>query len=143
MALGAEGSIYLGGQEGNASIDDLSDMFIVKYDAAGSLLWTATYPSAGPTDDAVQAIAVGADGGIVATGVAGADYLTVKLSPDGVRLWAAAYRGGRGSQGLLEGRAGDAFAGREEIDLHRRLRHVGLGNVGSGTGIEGRPGSGA
>jgi hypothetical protein len=74
------------------------DYILLKYSPGGVLRWAARYDGPDHGDDLSYAMAVDRGGNIYLTGQSfgngsGADYATVKFSPDGVILWAARYNG--------------------------------------------------
>ncbi|HEX8188149.1 MAG TPA: SBBP repeat-containing protein, partial [Pyrinomonadaceae bacterium] len=77
--------------------DRRRDFLLLKYDAAGGLLWSRNW--SGPDDDIAREIAVDAAGNIYATGDSlepdsasqNAQAVTVKYGPDGTLLWERAY----------------------------------------------------
>jgi len=97
-ALAVSGTnLYVTGSSWNGSN---LDFLTVKYSADGGVLWRAIY-DATETDNAV-AVALDPSGNVVVTGNSygtinydkyGSDYLVVKYSPAGARLWTARYDG--------------------------------------------------
>jgi uncharacterized delta-60 repeat protein len=90
-------NIYVTGSSWNGSN---LDFLTLKYSQGGSVLWQAIYDAA-ETDNAV-AVAVDPSGNVVVAGNSygtinydeyGSDFLVVKYSPGGARLWTARYDG--------------------------------------------------
>jgi hypothetical protein len=78
-----------------------SDLLTLKYSEHGSVAWTRRYNSPENNDEIAAALAVDSRGNVYVTGFtgdafAGFDYLTVKYSPSGNRLWAVTYNGAAG-----------------------------------------------
>ncbi|MEW6306934.1 MAG: hypothetical protein AB1705_26010, partial [Verrucomicrobiota bacterium] len=87
MALDKQGDLIVAGSSRNAQGD--SDYMVLKYSAAGALLWSARYSSAAHPDDMLRGFAVDAAGNICLTGTSE----TVKIGADGKQLWTAPYGG--------------------------------------------------
>ncbi|MDD4903596.1 MAG: PQQ-binding-like beta-propeller repeat protein [Candidatus Bipolaricaulis sp.] len=83
-----------------AGVDDL---WLVRLDAEGNLVWTRTFGGAGP--DAGFGVAATADGGFVACGRTSegielpSDLLVVRIDADGRELWTTKIGGGRLERG--------------------------------------------
>ena len=90
---------------GGISSGSTPDARIVKYDPAGTELWTAIEPPSGATTDKVASetnqfarggVAVDSTGRVAVTGLANDasnfnDFMTVSYGPNGAQLWAAAF----------------------------------------------------
>jgi uncharacterized delta-60 repeat protein len=95
LALTADGVYVTGASEtapGNL------DYYTVKYHLDGTRAWARWYNGPGNGEDVAQALALGTDGSVYvtghATGVAsGADYATLKYTPEGTQAWVVCYEG--------------------------------------------------
>lgn len=101
LALDRAGNTCLGWLSGDGSGDPAA--VVLKFDAAGSLLWSA--PFAGP-GSVVAALAVNGDGTLLAAGTSfdddgRGDFLLVAYGADGERLWSASYDGPAGADRAL------------------------------------------
>lgn len=96
IAIAPDGSIYVTGwTEANLQAQNV---LLLKYTAAGTLLWTRTYNSASSGAEEGRGVAVGRDGSVYVAGqgqVPGQDYeaLLLKYSATGNRLWVRTYGG--------------------------------------------------
>lgn len=96
MALDASGNIYVLANTAPSSADSLHDMVLLKYNAAGALLWTVLYNDTGNGNDEAVALAVNAQGDILMTGkvdtktgsAVAYGIRVLKHSPDGALTWA-------------------------------------------------------
>jgi hypothetical protein len=115
-AAGTKGVFYAGGEVYTSSAQDY-DALIVKYDAAGKVLWKRTWTSAGARVDEVWYLAVSAKGDVYALvytsptgGAASAEV--IKYSAAGKRKWVAMRPGtigfGTSPNGLALDRSGNA-----------------------------------
>lgn len=102
VAVDAGGNVYLAGSTfgtlpgvGNSNAGG-EDLFLVKYDGTGALLWTRQLGSVGA--DRAFAVAVGSSGEIFVAGstlgalpgnsnVGGSDHFLIAFAADGSRLW--------------------------------------------------------
>ena len=101
VGMDMSGNVLVGGR----SYDSTWDARIVKYDPAGTQLWTAIEPPSGATTDKVASetnqfarggVAVDSVGRVSVTGLANDasnfnDFMTVRYGPNGVQMWAAAF----------------------------------------------------
>lgn len=90
VAASPDGSVYITGHLSNGTL------FLVKFDAAGNLMWQRTWGDAGNFANAVE---VGADGSVYVaggtfnSGAGQADALLLKFTSDGTLLWAVTWGG--------------------------------------------------
>ena len=95
LAVDAVGNVYVTGvSEGTGTG---GDYLTIKYDPAGSEIWTARYDAAAYTDEPHD-LAVDVNGNVYVTGHseglgADIDYATIKYDPAGNPLWIARYDG--------------------------------------------------
>lgn len=101
VGVDGSGNVLIGGR----SYGSTWDARIVKYDPAGTELWTAIEPPSGATTDKVASetnqfarggVAVDSAGRVAVTGLANDasnfnDFMTVSYGPNGAQLWAAAF----------------------------------------------------
>lgn len=92
-----DGSIVLGGTTNSFGLTNANG-FLLKFDADGALLWANSYPMAGSTNDTINAVAINADGTIIAAGYtfpAGGptsyDWVLLKFDAAGALIWAKTY----------------------------------------------------
>ncbi len=92
-----DGNVYVTGESlGN---DDLNgDYLTLKYNSAGTLLWSKRYNGPSSKNDNALSISVDFAGNVFVTGGSqqqgkGYDYLTVKYNSAGTQQWAARYDG--------------------------------------------------
>jgi hypothetical protein len=90
IAIDNNYNIILGGFTYSSSTNNY-DYLVLKYDSAGTLLWTYTYNGTGSAADIVSAITT-SGGDIYITGASigsltGFDYTTIKLNSSGAVLW--------------------------------------------------------
>lgn len=95
VAFGPGGEVYVGGY---TVLSALTDMLLLKYDAAGNLVWTKTHNGADNQSDSIARIRVDSQGNVVATGYIQAasfysDFGTLKYAPNGNLLWLRLYDG--------------------------------------------------
>jgi uncharacterized delta-60 repeat protein len=95
MALDAEGNIYVTGRMAPKSRRSVWDCTTIKYNPDGRRIWVRSYNGLGNGEDYANAIAVDGQGNIIVAGSSWSgtamDYLTIKYSPDGKRLWVRRY----------------------------------------------------
>jgi uncharacterized delta-60 repeat protein len=90
VAVAADGGAYITGQFGDGRL------FLVKFDAAGNLVWQRNWDD---TPNSPRAVEVGSDGSIYVAGVTfghgagGGDALLLKFSSDGAIVWARTWGG--------------------------------------------------
>ncbi|HEY6417307.1 MAG TPA: hypothetical protein VIX41_13745 [Acidimicrobiales bacterium] len=95
VATAPDGSLYLVGTTHSFGTQPPS-VFLLKYDASGSLIWERGWEVSGFFPEAAGAVAVAADGSVYVTGQAAADALILKYAPDGTLLWQRAWGGAPG-----------------------------------------------
>jgi hypothetical protein len=106
VAVDISGSVVVAGYE--SDVWGTRKNFVVrKYDAEGSVLWTASHNGSTSDDDVASAVCTDADGNIIAVGYetvgASRDALIIKYDPSGAPLWNDVW----GSVGMLN----DEFLG--------------------------------
>jgi hypothetical protein len=94
LALGSNGNVYIAGSVGGLA----ADYATVAYSSGGLALWTNRYSGPGYDIDALEAIAVGANGNVYVTGFSndratGERYVTIAYSGEGTSLWTNRYGG--------------------------------------------------
>jgi hypothetical protein len=94
MAMDATGNIYVTGAAMNATYD----MYTVKYDAALTPVWSATYNGSSSLDDVAHDIAVDGSGNVYVTGYTrtaaqGKNFATVKYNSSGTQQWVKTFNG--------------------------------------------------
>jgi len=100
MVIDAMGQVIVTGTA--TGLLDAYDIFTVKYDPNGTILWSSRYDGNGNEEmQSAAAVCVDQSGNIFVTGtrssgVDGGWFVTVKYSPDGVMLWDASYAGTAG-----------------------------------------------
>ena len=94
VAVDGNGCVYVAGHSNgrNTSLD----LTLVKYDENGNRLWEVRYDGPSHRDDYACALALDAEGNVFVTGYSFGsgtehDYVTLKYSPDGERIWADRY----------------------------------------------------
>jgi uncharacterized delta-60 repeat protein len=103
LMLDNSGNLVVAGTSGD---DQLSYTTVVKYSSAGAQLWAATYSWPGNAFNWASAITLDPDGNICMAGgtqdsiardyyPTNNDYLTIKYSQDGLRIWVKRYDGPR------------------------------------------------
>jgi uncharacterized delta-60 repeat protein len=95
VAFGPAGEVYVGGY---TDLTGLTDMLLIKYDAAGNQIWVRTYNGADNKSDAIARIAVDSQGNILTTGYLQpasfySDFGTLKYDSNGNLLWVRLYDG--------------------------------------------------
>jgi len=96
LALDAQGNVHVTGYSPGVGGSGY-DYVTIKYSSSGALLWARRYSGPGTTN-IPAALAVDAEGNVYVTGesmgiATNSDYLTIKYSPTGERLWAKRYNG--------------------------------------------------
>jgi len=93
LGIDSSGNIYVCGETAGAGTGQ--DCLTMKYSPDGTLLWADTYNGSANRWDLLEAIALDSAGNVYVTGsveTAGdSDYVTIKYSPAGSRLWTAFY----------------------------------------------------
>ncbi len=94
LAVDAQGNVYVtGASPGKGSSFDYAT---IKYSPSGKRLWVRRYNGPGNGHDAATALAVDLKGNVYVTGGSlgadsGYDFVTIKYSPSGERLWLRRY----------------------------------------------------
>jgi uncharacterized delta-60 repeat protein len=118
LAVDAAGNVHVTGWSLGSGPPASFDFLTLKYDPAGTLLWTARYNGPGNNSDTPMCIAVDGSGNVFVaghgTGVGTVyDYTVVKYDPNGNDLWVATYNGTGNSSdyvnGLVVDAAGNAY----------------------------------
>ncbi len=96
MVIDGSGNVYVCGS--SDSIATQSDAIVLKYNSAGSLLWSTRYNGPANTSDGAYSIALDNTGNVYITGYSvgtgtGFDMIVVKLNSAGVQQWAARLNG--------------------------------------------------
>jgi formylglycine-generating enzyme required for sulfatase activity len=95
VATDAGGNVFVTGY--SVGVGNAVDFTTVAYTSGGAPLWTNHLDGIGNRSDRANAVAVGSDGKIFATGFSDAsyspDYATVAISGEGVPLWTNRYNG--------------------------------------------------
>ncbi len=85
-------NVYVVGRKGDASF---SDYLIIKYNSAGTELWSNTYTSPGGYPDEATAVCIDSSGNVYITGYASTtpqnSIVTIKYNSSGVLQWTAVY----------------------------------------------------
>lgn len=108
MAVDLSGNVYLTGHIVKGSFE--YDYLTLKFNSAGTLLWSATYNGTANGVDMAKDIAVDASGNVFVTGLSagqivkrlgtiatGYDYLTIKYNSNGAQQWIQRYNGHNGN----------------------------------------------
>lgn len=102
IAIAPDGNVYVGGYTGSfgtGAADGDWDVFLLKYDAAGTLLWQRTWGQdqlsgsrQALDDDYALDIALGPDGSVHLAGVySGGGVLVIKMDGDGNVIWTTSW----------------------------------------------------
>jgi uncharacterized delta-60 repeat protein len=91
MTIDPSGNVYVTGTSYNGASTGF-DLVTVKYDNAGTLLWTRTYDGPGNGFDESRAITIDGTGnvyvtGFVQNGILNFEFITLKYDPSGTLLW--------------------------------------------------------
>lgn len=111
VAVAPDGSVYVTGSTTGVA----GDVVLLKFDAAGTLVWQRAWGGAGTENG--QGVAVGADGSVYVTGsttsfgAGGGDLFVVKLGPDGTLLWQRTWGtdAGEGGDGVAVAGDGNVY----------------------------------
>ncbi len=96
IALDTSGNIFVAGYSSHGQGITNDDILTIKYNPDGDTLWVRHYSSPGNKVDRAKSIAVDTSGNVYVGGylngksygnVYGNDYITIKYSPDGIKLW--------------------------------------------------------
>lgn len=95
MTVDGTGNVYVVGATYFRNTNS-SDYVTVKYNAAGNVLWQATYDGPGHLDDFAKAICLDDSGNVYVFGTSTGsgtawDFATVKYNAEGVELWVRRY----------------------------------------------------
>lgn len=111
IAIDGAGNIVVAGFE----VDAVSDpnMWLAKYDPAGTQLWAMTYDPSSGLDDILYGVAIDPDDNILVTGdvdvmPAASDIWVAKLDPQGAELWSSTFDGPLAADDGGRGVASDA-----------------------------------
>ncbi len=116
IAVDASGNCYVAGYATGKGTGE--DIILIKYDAAGTLLWSQTYNGTADSSDEVAAIALDSEGNIYITGyasnkVTGTDVTTIKYDTAGNRQWIKTFNGtangNDAARAIVIDNAGNAF----------------------------------
>jgi hypothetical protein len=95
MAVDGAGNVFVTG----SSVNTNQDILTIKFSPTGARLWTDIYNGPANGQDAAVAIAVDGSGNAYVTGYSQVtntgsvfEYVTIKYSPEGNRLWMARYQ---------------------------------------------------
>lgn len=96
VSVDLAGNIYVAGySDGGKSQDDI---YLLKYNSSGLLLWDTTWNSPSFMDDVPNDMAIDGNGNIFICGIAepdtvtgSMDYITLKYAPNGALLWQVQY----------------------------------------------------
>ncbi len=103
IAVDTNGNVVVFGPSSGATVDDVSAL--IKYDRSGNQLWVARDSQAFPdytlarTSGGRRSMCLDGEGNIIVTGVFwpqtnnSSDFITVKYSPEGTKLWSARFNG--------------------------------------------------
>jgi uncharacterized delta-60 repeat protein len=99
LAVDASGNVYVTGSSSSGGYGT-EDYTTIKYNSAGTVLWTKRYNGPAGGSDIANAIAVDASGNVYVTGSSAAanwapDYLTIKYNSAGDTVWTKRYNGTR------------------------------------------------
>ncbi len=97
VAVATDGSVYLVGGTSSFGMGGDDDAILVKYDAAGTLLWTRTW--SGANEDCGRGVAVATDGSVYLVGYTSSfgagndDAFIAKYNSTGTQLWNCTWGG--------------------------------------------------
>jgi len=112
VAIGSDGSVYVGGTSSNGSLFD-SDAVLIKYDAAGTQEWAFRRNGTANLRDGVVALSLTDDGGAYLVGEANgsnantSDFFTCRVEANGNETWYREYAGPVGGRDAAIGVAVD------------------------------------
>jgi len=102
IKVDASGNVFVAGYE-TLSHNGISrkDYLTIKYNASGTLQWTATYNAPANEDDVAVGLGLDGSANVYVTGTSFAgndpdgeqDYFTIKYNSSGVQQWSARYNG--------------------------------------------------
>jgi|GEM_PF-1579931 len=96
-AVDGSGNVYVAVNQGATMAGASPDIVLIKYTPDGQRLWSATFDGPSNGTDSVRDLAVDAEGNVYLGGVSRrvvddiGDFVTIKYSLDGLRLWTAFY----------------------------------------------------
>jgi len=103
LTYDASGNVYVTGQSAVSVTPTITnyDYLTIKYNSAGTQLWTINYNGTGNNNDVPSDIVVDANGNVYVTGksdvdssiITNNDYATVKYNSAGVQQWVKTYNG--------------------------------------------------
>ncbi len=111
LVVCGDGGVIVAGH--SSGIDSSLDATVVKYDASGRMLWSDRYDGPGGRDDYAYAAAVDSQGHVLVGGYCFGqnsehDFLILKYTPLGKRLWTALYNPPRNRSDVVNALAVDA-----------------------------------
>jgi len=137
VAVDAAGNVYVTGFSNAGGWVPFPDIVTIKYDPSGQQQWVDRYDGSSGSMDMASAIAVDEAGNVYVTGATGSgragraspiqtDFITIKYSPMGQRIWAVTYNGPANAQDIATHLA---------LDTNGNLYVAGT-SMGNGTGLD-------